>query len=87
VQLVLNLARDAKNNKQGFYRYVSLKRKVKDSVPSLMGKTGNLVTMGDEKAEYSTKFLPQSSLSISFSTPLKWMDHKMGAREAKSLPL
>ena len=52
-----------------------------------MGKTGNLVTMGDEKAEYSTKFLPQSSLSISFSTPLKWMDHKMGAREAKSLPL
>ena len=33
VQLELNLARDAKNNKQGFYRYVSQKCKVKKSVP------------------------------------------------------
>jgi len=33
VQLELNLARDAKNNKKGFYRYVSQKRKVKESVP------------------------------------------------------
>jgi len=33
VQLELNLARDAKNNKKGFYRYVNQKRKVKESVP------------------------------------------------------
>jgi len=52
-----------------------------------MSKTGKLVTIHDEKAEYSTKFLPQSSLAISLPTPLKWMDHKMGARGAKSLPL
>jgi len=32
-QLELNLARDAKNNKKGFYRYVSQKRKIKESVP------------------------------------------------------
>ena len=31
VQLELNLARNAKNNKKGFYRYVSQKRKVKES--------------------------------------------------------
>ena len=31
-QLELNLARDAENNKKGFYRYVSQKRKVKESV-------------------------------------------------------
>ncbi|KAK4811070.1 hypothetical protein QYF61_016356 [Mycteria americana] len=31
--LELNLARDTKNNKKGFYRYVSQKRKVKESVP------------------------------------------------------
>jgi len=31
-QLELNLARDAKNNKKGFYRYVSQKKKVKESV-------------------------------------------------------
>jgi len=30
-QLELNLARDAKNNKNGFYRYVSQKREVKES--------------------------------------------------------
>jgi len=33
VWLELNLARDAKNNKKGFCRYVSQKRKVKESVP------------------------------------------------------
>jgi len=32
-QLELNLKRNAKNNKKGFYRYVSQKRKVKASVP------------------------------------------------------
>jgi len=32
-QLELNLARDAKNNKKGFYRYVNQKKKVKESVP------------------------------------------------------
>jgi len=32
-QLELNLARDAKYNKKGFCRYVSQKRKVKESVP------------------------------------------------------
>jgi len=32
-QLELNLSRDAKNNKKDFYRYVSQKRKVKESVP------------------------------------------------------
>ena len=32
-QLELNLTRDARNNKKGFYRYVRQKRKVKESVP------------------------------------------------------
>ena len=33
-QMELNLARDMKHNKNSFYRYVSQKRKVKESVPS-----------------------------------------------------
>jgi len=33
VWLELNLARDAKNSKNSGYRYVSQKRKVKESVP------------------------------------------------------
>ena len=35
VRLELNLARDAKNNKKGFYRYVNQKRKAKESIPCL----------------------------------------------------
>jgi len=51
VQLELNLERDAKNNKKGFYRYVSQKRKVKESMFPLMSKTGKLVTTDEYKAE------------------------------------
>ncbi|KFQ90119.1 hypothetical protein N337_04750, partial [Phoenicopterus ruber ruber] len=49
-QLELNLARNAKNNK-GFYRHVSQKRKVKESIPPLISKTGKLVTTDKEKAD------------------------------------
>ncbi|KFZ59181.1 hypothetical protein N338_00715, partial [Podiceps cristatus] len=52
----LNLARDVKNSKKGFYRYVSQKRKVKESVPPLTSKTGKLVTTDKEKAEVLTTF-------------------------------
>lgn len=31
-KLELNLARDTKNNKKGFYRFVSQKRKVKEGL-------------------------------------------------------
>ncbi|KAK4816396.1 hypothetical protein QYF61_016713 [Mycteria americana] len=50
VQREPNFARDTKNNK-GFYRYVSQKRKVKESVTLLMKMTGKLVTTDEEKAE------------------------------------
>ena len=55
-QLELNLARDAKNNKKGFYRYVSRKKMVKQSVRLLMRQTGKLVTADEEKAEVLNKF-------------------------------
>jgi len=47
----LNLTKDAKNNKKGFYRYVSQKKKVKESVAPVMSKTGKLVATDEEKAE------------------------------------
>ncbi|KFM02997.1 hypothetical protein AS27_15497, partial [Aptenodytes forsteri] len=50
-RLELNLARDTKNNKKGFYRYVSQKRQVKESVHPMMNMTGKLVTTDKEKAE------------------------------------
>jgi len=74
------LARDAKNNKKGFYRYVKQKRKVKESVPPLMSKKGNLVPTDEENAEVLNKFLPQFSISSSLITPPQQMDCKMGSR-------
>ncbi|KFQ81143.1 hypothetical protein N335_03187, partial [Phaethon lepturus] len=61
VKLELNLARDAKNNKKGFYRYV-WKRKVKESISPLVSKTGTmdvtskLATMDEEEAEVLNDF-------------------------------
>jgi len=52
----MNLAKDAKDNKKGFYRYVSQKKKVKESVPALMNKNDNLVSTDEEKAEVLNKF-------------------------------
>lgn len=40
-KLELNLARNAKNNRRGFYRYVNLKRKVKEPSHPLINKTDN----------------------------------------------
>ncbi|KFQ80702.1 hypothetical protein N335_02418, partial [Phaethon lepturus] len=56
VQLELNLARDAKNNKTDFYRHVGQKEKVRESIPLLMSKAGKLVTTDEEKAEVVNNF-------------------------------
>jgi len=50
-QLELNLARDVKNNKKDFYRYVSHKKMVRESVHPLMSETSKLLTAEEEKAE------------------------------------
>ncbi|GAB0207663.1 hypothetical protein GRJ2_003232000 [Grus japonensis] len=47
----LNLARDVKDNKKSFYRYVSDKRKMRVNVGILQNETGHLVTQDMEKAE------------------------------------
>ncbi|KFQ59414.1 hypothetical protein N334_04442, partial [Pelecanus crispus] len=52
-QLELNLAREVE---KGFYRYVNQKRKVKESVPLLMNKNGNVVSTDEEKAKVLNNF-------------------------------
>jgi len=51
VQMELNLARDAKNNKKSFHRYFSQKKKVKESVPHLISNTGKLLATDEKAAE------------------------------------
>ena len=50
VQMELNLARDMKDNKKGFYRYIGKKEQTKESVPPLMKGNGELAS-DIEKAE------------------------------------
>jgi len=51
VHLELNPARDVKDNKKGFFNYISNKRKARDNVGPLLNEVGALVTEDTEKAE------------------------------------
>ncbi|GAB0205741.1 mitochondrial enolase superfamily member 1 [Grus japonensis] len=53
----ISLARDAKDNKKSFYRYVSEKRRTRENVGPLRNETGDLVTQDTEKAEVLNDFL------------------------------
>ncbi|CAM4564646.1 unnamed protein product [Lepidochelys olivacea] len=54
--LELQLARDVKSNKKGFFRYVGNKKKAKESVGPLLNEGGNLVTEDVEKANVLNAF-------------------------------
>ena len=47
----LNLARDVKDNKKGFYRYIGRRRQAKEGAPPLMKGSGELASSDTEKAE------------------------------------
>ncbi|KAK4807194.1 hypothetical protein QYF61_024314 [Mycteria americana] len=47
----LNLARDVKGNKKGFYKYIGDKRKARENVGLLLNEAGGVVTQDIKKAE------------------------------------
>ena len=47
----LNLVREAKDNRKGFFNYVSSKRKTRENVGLLLNEVGALVTEDAEKVE------------------------------------
>jgi len=51
VDLELNLARDVKDNKMGFFKYISSKQKTRDNVGPLLNEVSVLVTEDAEKVE------------------------------------
>ena len=55
-QLELKLARDVKNNKKGFFRYVSSKQKHREDIGPLLNRAGKLVTNNADKAEVLNTF-------------------------------
>jgi len=54
--LELKLERDVKNNKKGFFNYISSKRKARNKVGPLLDEAGVLVTEDAEKAELLNAF-------------------------------
>ena len=52
----LNLARDVKDNKKGFCKYIGDKRKTRENVGPLLNEAGDLVTQDMEKAEVLNAF-------------------------------
>ncbi|GAB0179468.1 mitochondrial enolase superfamily member 1 [Grus japonensis] len=54
--LELNLARDVKDNKKGFFKYISRKRKTRENVSPLLNEVGALVMEDTEKAELLNAF-------------------------------
>ncbi|GAB0176409.1 mitochondrial enolase superfamily member 1 [Grus japonensis] len=52
----ISLARDVKDNKKSFYRYVSDKRRTRENVGPCRNETGDLVTQDMEKAEVLNDF-------------------------------
>ncbi|CAM5167297.1 unnamed protein product [Natator depressus] len=54
--LELQLGRDVKSNKKGFFRYVGNKKKAKESVGPLLNEGGNLVTEDVQKANVLNAF-------------------------------
>ncbi|GAB0187214.1 mitochondrial enolase superfamily member 1 [Grus japonensis] len=71
--LELNLARDVKDNKKGFFKYISSKRKTRENVDRLLNDVGALVTEDTEKAEllnaafasvFTAKASPQESQTL-----------------------
>jgi len=56
VHLELNMVRDVKDNKKGFFNYISSKRKTRGKVGPLLNEVGALVTQDTEKAELLNAF-------------------------------
>ncbi|GAB0182218.1 hypothetical protein GRJ2_000687100 [Grus japonensis] len=54
--LELNLARDVKDNKKGFFKYISSKRKTRENVGLLLNEVGALVMEDTEKTELLNAF-------------------------------
>ena len=50
------MARDVKNNKKTFYRYIGQKRQAKMGVPPLVNLIGELASTDEEKAEVLNEF-------------------------------
>jgi len=85
-KLELNLVREAKNNMKGFYRYVSQKWKVKESIPSVMNKYEKLVSIDEEKDEVLNNFFASVFTGKLSPQPSPVDGLQYGDQRGKALP-
>lgn len=79
VQMELNLARNAKNNKKGFNRYIGQNWKAKDCVSPFINEKAELFSSDMEKAEVLSPF-PHCSLLESMNycrKMLHWLNYHL----------
>ncbi|KFZ67368.1 hypothetical protein N338_13023, partial [Podiceps cristatus] len=86
-QLEMNLARNAKNNKKGFYRYINQKRKVKERAPALMNENGELVSTDEEKAEVLNNIFASVFTGNCSPPPSQVKGHHYGDKGCKTPPI
>lgn len=61
----MKVARDVKDKKNGFYKWLGNKRKTKENVSPLLSKAGDLETQDREKAEVVSAFFAR----LTFKNP------------------
>lgn len=88
----LNLARNVKNNKKGFYSYTGQKRQATESKPPLANEKGELATTDTEKDEVLNEFFASVFIGIQDScishVPEAHIPGPLGRKwESKSPPL
>ncbi|GAB0209434.1 ubiquitin-associated protein 2 [Grus japonensis] len=82
----ISLARDVKDNKKSFYRYVSDKRRTRENVGPLWNETGDLVTQDMEKAEVLNDFFASVFTSKCLSHTAQVTEGKGRDWEHEELP-
>ncbi|GAB0207209.1 mitochondrial enolase superfamily member 1 [Grus japonensis] len=85
--LELNLARDVKDKKKGFFKYISSKRKTRENVGPLLNEVGALVMEDTEKAELLNAFF--ASVFTAKASPQETQTLEVGGKvwRKEDLPL
>ncbi|GAB0179566.1 mitochondrial enolase superfamily member 1 [Grus japonensis] len=81
-QLQFSLARDIKENKKGFYKYIGDKRKTRENVGPLLNRTGDLVTQDVEKAVVLNAFFASA-----FASKIGLQESQVPETKGSAVPL
>ena len=85
--LELKLATDVKNNKKGFFNYISSQRKARDNVGPLLDEAGVLVSEDAEKAELLNAFFASAFSAVTCPQESQALEVREEAYKDDDFPL